>query len=219
MRESEIAMKNTVTYRQPFGRILIISILLLFLGCAGTTPLVEYYTLTAITENPDAATEPGMPKSGTGTNLSIGVGPLTFPKTIDRPHIVTRTGTHKLNIAEFHRWGGTLHEDFLDVLCENLATFLQPHQAEPYPWETYFKPRWQLYLNVRRFDGVLGEYALLNVKWHLTNRKSGKTILVRQSEFKEAVSGADYEAFVAAQSRLLAAFSREILDAIFKLQS
>jgi uncharacterized lipoprotein YmbA len=213
IKESEITMQNTIAYWQFFRRILIISILLLFLGCAGTTPLVEYYTLTALTEN----VEQSLLKSEAGTDLSIGVGPLTFPRTIDRPHIVTRTGIHKLSIAEFHRWGGALDEDFLNVLSDNLATFLRPHQTEPYPWEIYFKPRWQLYINVRRFDGVLGEYALLNVKWRLTNLKTGKTVLVRQSEFKEAVSGADYEAFVAAQSRLLAVFSREIVDAISQI--
>ncbi len=210
-------MKNTTICWQSFGRTLIILIVLAGLGCAGPASLVEYYTLTALTENPDAATEHSLLKSGADTNLSIGVGPLTFPKTIDRPHIVTRTGAHKLSIAEFHRWGGSLHEDFLNVLCQNLASLLRTHQVEPYPWETYFNPRWQLYLNVRRFDGVLGEKALLNVKWRLTNRESGEIVLVRQSEFTEAVSGTDYEAFVSAQSRLLTAFSREIVREIFKI--
>jgi len=210
-------MKNTTTYWQSCGRTLIVLIVLAGIGCAGPASMVEYYTLTALTENPDAAAEHSLLKSGADTNLSIGVGPLTFPKIIDRPHIVTRTGVNKLNIAEFHRWGGSLHDDFLNVLCQNLASLLQPHQAEPYPWETYFNPRWQLYLNVRRFDGVLGEQALLNVKWRLTNRKSGETVLIRQSEFTEAVSSTDYEAFVSAQSKLLAAFSREIAREIVKL--
>jgi len=211
-------MKNTTIYWQSFGRTLIILIVLAGLGCAGPASIVDYYTLTALTENPDAAADHSLLKSGADTNFSIGVGPLIFPKTIDRPHIVTRTGAHKLNVAEFHRWGGSLHEDFLNVLCQNLASLLRTHQAEPYPWETYFNPRWQLYLNVRRFDGVLGEQALLNVRWRLINRKSGETVFIRQSEFTEAVSGADYEAFVSAQSRLLAAFSREIVREIFKLQ-
>ena len=211
-------MKTIIEHRLSFGRILIISIFLLCLGCAGTTPLVEYYTLAALADNPNAAVEHNQLQSGVGTNFSIGVGPLSFPKTIDRPHIVTRSGAHKLSIAEFHRWGGSLYEDFLNVLCDNLATLLRPHQTQPYPWEAYFKPRWQLYIDVRRFDGILGEYALLHVKWRLTNRKSGETVLVRQSEFKETTSGADYEAFVAAQSKILAAFSREIMREIAKLQ-
>ncbi len=211
-------MKNTTTYWQSFGRTLIFLIILAGIGCAGPASLVEYYTLASLTENPDGAAEPILFKSGAGANLSIGVGPLTFPKTIDRPHIVTRTSTYKLRVAEFHRWGGSLHEDFLNVLCENMALLLGTNQAEPYPWETYFKPRWQLYITVRRFDGILGEQARLNVMWRLTNRKSGKTVLVRQSEFKEAVSGSDYESFVSAQSRVLAAFSREIALEIAKLQ-
>ncbi len=211
-------MKNTTVYLQSFGRTLIISFFLAGLGCGGQTHFVEYYTLTALTETQDAVPEHGLLKSDAGTNLSIGVGPLAFPKTIDRPHIVTRTGAHKLSIAEFHRWGGSLHEDFLNVLCENLASLLQTHLVESYPWETYFKPRWQLYIDVRRFDGTLGEQALLNVKWRLTNRKSGKTVLIRQSEFIEPMSEAGYEAFVSAQSRILATFSREIVHEITKLQ-
>jgi len=211
-------MKNTTAYWRSFGRTLLIVFFLAGIGCAGKTPLVKYYTLSPLTENSNAAVEPSQLKSGDDSDFSIGVGPLIFPKTIDRPHIVTRTSAYRLRIAEFHRWGGSLYEDFLNVLCENLALLSGTHQAESYPWETYFKPRWQLYINVLRFDGVLGEHALLNVRWRLTNRKSGQTVLVRQSEFKETMSGTDYEAFVSAQSRILIAFSREIMREIAKLQ-
>jgi len=210
-------MKNTTQNRQSIGRTQIILFLLLCFGCSGPATLVEYYTLSSLTENPDTAVKYSPVKTGDHPNISIGVGPLTFPKTIDRPHIVTRTGAHTLKVAEFHRWGGSLHEDFLNVLCENLAALLGTQQTESFPWETYFKPRWQVYINVHRFDGVLGEYAQLIVRWRLTNRKSGETVLVRQSEFKEALPGTDYEDFVAAQSRILTAFSRVIVNEIAKL--
>ncbi len=213
-------MIRTSIHRHTTGLFILFTIVAFCLGCGGPSTLVKYYTLSAASD-PSSPQKEGRQwlKTDGDQGLAVGVGPLTFPKTIDRPHIVTRTDEHELKVAEFHRWAGSLHEEFINGLCRNLAQFMGTLQVEPYPWESYFHPRWQVYVHVREFDGILGEYALLNVKWRITDRKSAQTLLVRQSAYKETVSGTDYEAFVAAQGRLLTAFSRDVGQALVNLNS
>jgi uncharacterized lipoprotein YmbA len=185
----------------------------LFVGCGSTSPPVEFYTLASLT----AMSEDTSP-AGIGANISVGVGPLSIPKTIDRPQIVTRTSTNKLNLAEFHRWGGSLHEDFLRVLSQNLSILLRSNRVAVYPWEEYFDPSFRIFLKVHQFDGRLDEYVFLNVTWTVTGRDVKELLLVQKSSMKEPVSGPGYEAFVSAKSQILAKLSREIADAIRKLQ-
>ena len=79
-----------------------------------------------------------------------------------------------------------------------------------YPWEEYFDPDYRVYMEVNQFDGRIGDYALLNITWTITGRQPTDLLRVRNSVIKEAVQSANYEDYVAAESRILAALSREI---------
>jgi uncharacterized lipoprotein YmbA len=72
----------------------------------------------------------------------------------------------------------------------------------------------QVGVEVLQFDGILGGDAVLNVKWGLFEAEGKKLVLIKRSLFKEPTGAATYEAFVAAQSRAVAALSREIAEAI-----
>jgi hypothetical protein len=55
---------------------------------------------------------------------------------------------------------------------------------------------------------------VLVVKWALFEADGKKLLLAKKSSFKEPTGAASYEALVAAQSRAIAALSREIAEAI-----
>ena len=194
----------TSLYIRKIGWAILITIFL-FPGCQSSTPLVDFYTLTSMTATPE-----DKPDTKTGKNISVGVGPLMIPKIIDRPQIVTRSSPNKLNVAEFHRWGGSLHEDFLRTLTENLSILLNSNRVAAYPWEDHFDPGFRIFLEVHQFDGRLDEYVILNVTWTVTGREAEDVLLVRRSIIRETVSGIGYEAFVSTKSRVLANLSREI---------
>ena len=183
-------------------------------GCRGTTPSVEFYTLNSVIETPATAQV-----GGADEKLAIGVGPITIPKTIARPQIVTRTGPNRLEVDEFHRWAGSLREDFLRVLSTNLSILLKTNQVATHPWEDFFNPTYRIVLDVHQFDGSLGEKVMLNVTWTITGPEGRTALLVRKSMITQPVSGKDYEAFVAAKSQVIASFSREIAAQINTLYS
>ena len=89
-------------------------------GCRSATTPLEFYTLSPLSSVSEADKTAGF-----GDSIAVGVGPLHLPKIIDRPQIVTRIGPNKINVDEFHRWAGSVYEDFLRVVTMNLAALLQ----------------------------------------------------------------------------------------------
>src|SRR6267378_2055712 len=67
-------------------------------------------------------------------------------------------------------------------------------------------------VEISRLEGALGGDSVLAARWRIVDR-SGEEIGQGASRFTEA-SGADYETLVAAHSRLIAALSRDIADAV-----
>ena len=189
---------------QPIG-LTIFMVLALLAGCRSATTPVEFYTLSPLTAVGEADKIAGI-----GDNLAVGIGPLQMPKINDRPQIVTRIGPNQINVDEFHRWAGSVYEDFLRVVTMNLATLLQSNRVAAYPWEDYFEPDYRIYMEVRQFDGRLGQYVQLDITWTITGREAREILLVRKSLIREPVRGEGYDALVAAKSRLLATLSRQM---------
>ena len=189
--------------------LTIFTALLFLAGCRSSTPPVEFYTLSPLTSVSEADKVAGLKD-----NIAVGVGPLQIPNILDRPQIVTRIGPNKINVDEFHRWAGSVYEDFLRVVTMNLATLLPSSLVVAFPWEDYFDPDYRIYMEVQQFDGRLGQYAQLVITWTITTQEARKILLVRKSLIREPVQGEDYDAFVAAKSRILATLSRQIAQGI-----
>jgi hypothetical protein len=189
--------------------LTIFTALVFLAGCRSSTPPVEFYTLSPLTTVSEADKVAGLKD-----NIALGVGPLQIPNIIDRPQIVTRIGPNKINVDEFHRWAGSVYEDFLRVVTMNLSTLLPSSLVVAFPWEDYFDPDYRVYMEVQQFDGRLGQYAQLVITWTITTQEARKILLVRKSLIREPVQGEDYDAFVAAKSRILATLSRQIAQGI-----
>ncbi len=190
--------------------LTIFTALVFLAGCRSSTPPVEFYTLSPLTFVSEADKITGL-----GDNIAVGVGPLQIPNIIDRPQIVTRMGPNKIKVAEFHRWAGSVYEDFLRVVTMNLAALLPSSLVVAFPWEDYFVPDYRIYMEVQQFDGRLGQYAQLVITWTITAREAREILLVHKSFIREPVQeGEDYDAFVAAKSRILATLSRQIAQGI-----
>ena len=193
---------------QPIG-LTIFMVLALLSGCRSATTPIEFYTLSPLTAVAEADKAVGL-----GDNIAVGIGPLQMPKINDRPQIVTRIGPNQINVDEFHRWAGSVYEDFLRVVTMNLAVILQSNRVAAHPWEDYFDPDYRIYMEVQQFDGRLGQSVQLDITWTITGREVREILLVRKSLIREPVQGEGYDALVAAQSRILATLSQQIARGI-----
>jgi hypothetical protein len=192
---------------------LIALFALLLCGCRGSTPKTEFYTLNSVS-NAQMNAKP----ISAGQPLSIGVGPVTLPEVLDRPQIVSRTGPNTLQIDEFHRWAGRLEEDFARVVAENISLMLATEQVDVYPWDASFKPRYQVILDVQRFEGRLNQKdVFLEVFWKVIDPQKRTTLLIKRSAIKESLIATDYETLIATKSRAIAELSKIITRKINSL--
>jgi hypothetical protein len=149
--------------------------------------------------------------------ISIGIGPVNFPVTLERPQIVTRLSPNRIELSEFNRWGGDLRQDFLNVLAQNVSMISESEQVFKYALSDNIKPSYSVKLDVHQFDGNLGKYVILNVSW-MVIESGGRAVnkVIKRSVIKQPVSGNDYEALVNAQSEAILLLSQEIVDEIKK---
>jgi uncharacterized lipoprotein YmbA len=193
--------------------LLALAIAVLLAGCGSSPPPVEFYTLNSLgsmTQQTNSA--------DADQNIAIGIGPLEIPEILDRPQIVTRTGPNKLRVDEFHRWAGSLKAGFAQVLAENISLLLGTDKVAVYPWEIDFRPHYRIALDIRYFEGQLGENVLLDVVWRVSGQEGQKIQTVKTSVIKEPMSAPGYDALVAAKSQAIVQLSREIVQEIQKLQ-
>jgi uncharacterized protein len=185
------------------------ALLVLLVGCASTEP-TRFYVLTA---PPGGSQLQGAPNSPC---LTLGVGPINLPEYVNRPQIVTRASQNELVLAPFDRWAEPLSDTFSRVLAENISRLMCTKNIAIFPWRVPSPPDFRVEAEVTRMDGELGKEAVLEAWWTVSGGPDKKVIESKQSKFVEPVNGPGYEALVQAQSRILAALSKEMTQAISK---
>jgi uncharacterized lipoprotein YmbA len=181
---------------------------LLIAGCA-TSPKANFYTLAA-----ESAAE-----ELCGTNvqgLLIKIELLHFPDLLAQPQIATRPQPNRIEYAEFHRWAGSLENDFKQSLGANLQQHCRSIQVIPDFWPGDFAPYYLLYVDVVRFDGNLGGSANLSATWGLKNQQQHDVLAERHSAIFEPVSDNSFSGLVTAQSRTVASLAREIIQTLLR---
>ncbi len=188
--------------------LLLISLTLLFSGC-GFSPDAKVYILNVIDQDPSL---PALKMEG--HSVAVKVGPVSLPDTLDQPLIVTRTGQNTLAVDEFNRWSGDFQSDILRILGENISILLPTKQVFLSQEIMLLPVDFQVIVNIRKFDGKLGESVILNADWTVIRKGKHKFVIAKKSVLQENTNGSDYPAYVATQSRLLAKLSQIIADEI-----
>ncbi|MBI3798506.1 MAG: membrane integrity-associated transporter subunit PqiC [Deltaproteobacteria bacterium] len=176
------------------------ALIILMAGCA-TTP-ARFYTLSAT---------PG--SAATSSNLSVIVGPVSVPATVDRPQMVVNTGANQVRMDEFNLWASPLQNNISRVVAQNLATLLGTPHVTLFPQTLSADAGYRVAIEVQSFDSTLGQAVVLDAVWTIRRTKDGKTEMGRTT-VREAVQETDYAALVAAHSRTVARLSQDIADAV-----
>ena len=186
----------------------LIVIALAIAGC-GSSPSAKFYILNTVDRNVSTSAAPIKDQS-----VAVKVGPVSIPDTLDHSQIVTRSGENMLTLDEFNRWGGDFQSDIQRIIGENISILLPTDRVILSSEVSLVSADFQVVINVREFDGKLGGIVTLNADWTVTHKGKEKTVMAKKSVLQENADGTDYQAYVAAQSRLLAKLSQEITDEI-----
>jgi uncharacterized protein len=184
---------------------LLMALVLCLSACTGKSATSKFYALSPLPKSQQGAAE----------ETAIGVLPVVMPDYLDRPQIVTRVSENEVKLDEFSRWAGNLKENFYTVIVDNLATLLNTDKVIKTMQNPGIPVTLQVGVEVIQFDGTLGGDVVLIAKWGLFEEGAKKLIYGKRSSIEELTGAPTYEAFVAAQSRAVAALSREIAEAIW----
>ena len=147
----------------PFSRGLavILVIAAIFLGsCRSQSP--RFYTLSPMQEDQVISK-----RKSPAQNAVVGIGPVKLADYLDQSMIVTRTSDNQAVKAEFDRWVGSLKDNFINVLADNIGFLLPTERIYLFPWRVSVPIDYQVVLDIVRCDGRLGEAIWLEVRWSI----------------------------------------------------
>jgi len=175
-------------------------------GCSSAPP-TRFYVVTPLA-GPAAAAPAHGPR--------VVVASVRLPEYLDRPQLVTRSGDNRLQLEEFHQWGGNLSKDLTRVMAENLSQLLGSDAVVAAPHTLRMRPDYRVELEVLRFERGGDARVHLTAKWWLQRGAEGAplaspTTALASEPLPEA---ATFEATVAAMSGLYGELSRAIARAI-----
>jgi hypothetical protein len=186
------------------SRILALALAGLVAACASvSSPPEQDYTLSV-----EAPVQPlhAVPSA------SIAVGAARVPDLYDKPQLVVRASENRVRVLEQHRWAEPLRAGIARVVAADLGRLLGTVHTTSYPRAEARDTGYRVALDVQRFDATVGQGADVDIAWHIHKLPDGP-LRDGRTTTHEPASG-DYEALVAAQSRALAAVSRDIAQAI-----
>lgn len=185
--------------------------LALVLGaCLGGGTKPSFYALSSANDSTSAplAAKP---------ELGLAVGPIEFPRYLDRPELVTRDGSNQLLVADAHRWGGSLRNEILRVVADDLGRLLGTSRVVMYPTEPRFKADYRVLLDIREFERSAGGDVVLRVRWTIASVPGGAALIVAESGIAQTIASSSWDDVVAAESAALAALTRQIAERIAAL--
>lgn len=206
------------------------SLLVLFatatLIAACSSPKTTYYTLSA----PSVTVTTAMTHT-----TRIMVGPVTLPSLLDTPQLVVKHSNNQVSVYEYQRWAGSLKSDIERVVAADLSRDLNTPNVWSYTQSPFAEFDYQALIDVQNIDSKLGESVTIDVLWTIkpTAAKGNAHAAVKHKSAKshadaashpasytgravitEPVSGAGFDALVAAQSRAFDRLSTDIAKSI-----
>ena len=131
-------------------------------ACASTP--THYYTLIAPAAPVQANVSPAP--------FQFEMQAVLMAVQVDQPPLVIRQGNGSLAILENERWGAPLGDEFHDALTGQLERRFGSRDLAGLPKQSD-QPVLSVRTDVRRFESVLDQYALIDVVWNLSLRGSG----------------------------------------------
>ncbi len=188
--------------------IIILGTSTVMAGC-GSSPATRYYVLAPLSNS-----EGGDKPKGNKDDPAIGIGPVQFPKYLDRPQIVTRSSRNQIDIGDFDQWAEPLKTNFTNVIAENLSVLIPGERIVVFPWSRSTPIGHQVLIEVTRFEGELGGDSLLTARWSILGKDKKRVLSRRTSNFRDTSNGSGFRGTVSAMNRTLEELSREIAAAL-----
>jgi uncharacterized protein len=186
-------------------------------GCSVLSPQPDRSQFFILSPVSDSAGTTARPASNSpDSQLTVGVGPVSFPDYLRRLAVVTRVAPNRIDFSDEKRWAEPLDKNFIRVLSENLATLLNTQRVEKYPWAIRTRVDYQIEVDVQRFETTSDGQSQLRASWIIRDGPSSKILYASQTT-ADAPAGTDTISASSALSSDLATLSKDIASRVTDL--
>ena len=149
--------------------------------------------------------------------VAIGLGPISVPRYLDRPEVVTRLTDTEFSVSETDRWGEPLDTSVSRVLAQDLSSELPRLEVVPFPWSKKTQIDYRVSVEFLRLERTADGKADVQAIWTVRKELDDK-LVQRGTTTVSRAAGADQRSASAALSDRVARVGREIAQAL-ELQS
>jgi uncharacterized lipoprotein YmbA len=157
-----------------FSIFLLISVLL---AACGRSKAITFYVLNPI--------PPSMVHKNPNPNLRIGINTIQTPDYIQKNEIMIHCTPQKLKLEEDYQWAEDLNKNISRVIMANLNTMIPEAVFENSPWNSDFKPKYTLQINITEFEIDISGNSILRAAYLIY--RNDEIVLKRQVFYKTNV--------------------------------
>ncbi len=182
----------------------------LALGCLGRSAPVRFYTMSPV-EGPTL--------NDIAEDLVVVVGKVSFPRYLERPHLVTRGQASELKIDGFRRWAGGFESNVRRVLVDNLRARLGHKRVTTVPLLQPSDSVFRVTVDILQFEGDPGNDLILRVHWIARDEAKGTRAWSEEITIRRPLKAKDVTRLVDAHDQALGQLSDVIAARIASLGS
>ncbi|RLB91117.1 MAG: hypothetical protein DRH26_08490 [Deltaproteobacteria bacterium] len=183
-------------------------------GCIKTTSVpTRFYVLNPFDYDVSLVNE-----TKKNVSSSVEIASLRLPQYLEKPQIVTRSSKNRLELAEYHQWGGNLRKNMTRVLAQNISQLLDTPNISIAPFSPPVPPEFRVEIEVMRFERDFNGQVRFSTQWRLSSGQDRKILVTRMTDLESPVVQPlpDFEHTVLTMSALLGELSRIIGREILK---
>lgn len=186
-------------------RSVALAALLATLAACGSTPRSNFYDLSVVAT-----------PAAEGSYVSVQVGPVTVPASVDRSQFVVSTGPNQYTLDEYNRWASPLDEAIADALVGNLAALL----GSPNVTTTsggIADGGYRVGVQVQRFESRLDSSVNFEAAWVVKRLADDSVVSGRTVVQQPAPNG--YPGLAIAYSQAVGRLASEVAAAVRQLEA
>lgn len=199
-------MKFHQFFLRPNNRFLLLLFALSMTACAGSSPPVTYYQLSAM------APVRSSPNGKAFAKMVVGIDSVRVADYLDRPQLVVRQGDNRVRLSGSHRWVEPLAANIARVMGGYIQDLTGAANVLLPSWNTTMAVNYQISVEMVRFEGNGFEEGVLEAVWSIRDGKGNLLVPPKHSEYTVNAAGAGYEGVVRALNEALFRLSSEIVN-------
>ena len=186
-------------------RSLVLAATLATLTACGSTPRSNFYDLSVVAT-----------PAAEGSSVSVQVGPVTIPSSVDRPQFVISAGPNQYTLDEYNRWASPLDEAITDALVGDLSALLGSPSVTN-STSGIGNASYRVGVQVQRFESRLDSSVSFEAAWVVKRLADDSVVSGRTVVQQPAPNG--YPDLAIAYSQAVGRLASEVAAAVRQLDA